>query len=112
MSTKNESEQTPALTEEKARKKPGRQPMTTEAKEAAAKARAAEKEKADNLKPDIYVQYQEDEVDMTALAEAAKADFRKTKKRTLITAMRIYYKPEERAAYYVINDGYEGKIVL
>lgn len=102
----------PAAKEEKVRKRPGRQPMTAEEKEAAARARAAEKEKADNLRPDIFVQYQDGEVDMAALVEAARADFRKTKKRTLVTAMRIYFKPEESAAYYVINDNYEGKITV
>ena len=42
--------------ESKPRKKPGRQPMTPEEKAAAAKARAEEKAKADNMKPEICVQ--------------------------------------------------------
>ena len=112
MRTKRNSEQVPAPTEEKVRRKPGRQPMTAEEKEAAAKVRAAEKEKADNLKPELFIQYQGGEVDMASLVEAAKADFRKTKKRTLVTAMKIYFKPEEQTAYYVINERYEGKILL
>ena len=47
--------------ESKPRKKPGRHPMTPEEKAAAAKARAEEKAKADNLKPEVIVQYQESE---------------------------------------------------
>ena len=94
----------------KPRKKPGRQPMTPQEKAAAAKARAEEKAKADNLKPEVCVQYQESEVSIDALVEAAKADFHKTKKRTLVTAMKLYVKPEEHMAYYVINEGHEGKI--
>jgi len=94
----------------KAKRKPGKQPMTPEEKEAAARARAAEKEKAANLKPELLLQYQGSEIDMAALVEAAKADFHQTKKRTLITALTVYVKPEEHMAYYVINGNYEGKV--
>ena len=94
----------------KPRKKPGRQPMTPEEKAAAAKARAEEKAKADNLKPEVVVQFQENETSITALVEAAKADFHQSKKRTRVTALKLSIKPEERIAYYVINDGHEGKI--
>ena len=112
MRSKKDMEQAAAFKAEKTKRRPGRQPMTAEEKEAAAKARAAEKEKADNLKPELFVQYQGGEVDMATLVEAAKADFHQTKKRTLVTAMKIYFKPEEQAAYYVINEKYEGKIHL
>ena len=47
---------------------------------------------------------------MTALAEAAKADFHSVKKRTLVTDLKLYIKPEEQSAYYVINGDYTGKI--
>ena len=94
----------------KPRKKPGRQPMAPEEKAAAAKARAEEKAKADNLKPEVIVQFQESETFIDALVEAAKADFHKTKKRTLVTAMKLYVKPEEQMAYYVINEDHEGKV--
>lgn len=109
---KKDIEQVTTPTEEKGKKRPGRQPMTAEEKAAAAKARAAEKEKADNLRPELFVQYQGGEVDMASLVEAAKADFCQAKKRTLVTAMKIYFKPEEHAAYYVINERYEGKILI
>lgn len=91
-------------------KKPGRKPMSADEKEAAAKARAEEKAKADSLKPDIIVQFQGNEVDMAALVEAAKADFHSTKKRTLITGLKLYVKPEERMAYYVVNEKFTGSI--
>lgn len=92
------------------KKRPGRKPMTAEEREAAAKLRAAEKEKADNLKPVLILQYQGAYVDMAALAEAAKADFRSQKKRTLITDLKLYVKPEEHTAYYVINGSAKGKV--
>lgn len=84
--------------------------MTAEEKAAAAKARAEEKAKADNLKPTVIMQFQGSEVDLDTLVEAAKADFRQTKKRTLITDLKLYIKPEERTAYYVVNEKYNGSI--
>lgn len=92
------------------KKKPGRKPMTPEQKAAAAKERAEEKAKADNLKPAFIVQFQGSEVDLDALVEAAKTDFRQTKKRTPITDLKLYVKPEERMAYYVVNEKHSGSI--
>ena len=100
----------PKAEETSIKRKPGRQPMTDEEKEAAAKVRAEEKERAENLKPEIVVQYQGGEIDMAALVEAAKADFHEKKKRTLVTALKLYVKPEEHMAYYVINGSHEGKV--
>lgn len=94
------------------RSRPGRPPMTAEEKAAAAKLRAAEKEKARNLKPEILIQYQGTETAVSELEEAAKADFHSAKKRTLITDLKLYIKPEERMAYYVINGSHEGSIPL
>ncbi len=93
-----------------AKKRPGRKPMAAAEKEAAAKARAEEKAKAANLKPEIIVQFQGTDVGMDTLVEAAKADFRKEKKRTRITDLKLYVKPEERMAYYVINGKHNGGI--
>lgn len=55
--------------------------MTPEEKAAAAKARAEEKAKADHLRPEVLVQFQESEASIDALVETAKADIHKTKKR-------------------------------
>lgn len=101
---------TAAAVEPKVKKKAGRKPFTAEEKAAAAKARAESKAKADNLKPTVVVQFQDSEVDLDALVEAAKADFRQAKKRTLITDLKLYVKPEERTAYYVVNEKYTGSV--
>ena len=92
--------------------KPGRKPMTEKEKADAAKKRAEVKAKAQNMKAVVYVQYQESEAEVEALVEAAKADFRTKRKRTPITELKLYVKPEERAAYYVINgnEDFAGKI--
>ena len=92
------------------KKRPGRKPMTEEQKAAAAKARAEEKAKAENMKPEVYVQYQDSEAEMFALIDAVKDAFRQQKKRTLITELKIYVKPEEHMAYYVVNGSFTGSI--
>ena len=99
-----------ATIEKKAKRRGGRKPMTPEEKAAAAETRAAEKAKADNLRPEIVLQYQGDDIAMDTLIEAAKSDFHTSKKRTLITGLKMYVKPEDHMAYYVINDKFEGKI--
>lgn len=88
----------------------GRKPMTPEEKAAAAKVRAEEKAKADSLKTTFIVQFQGSEVDLGTLVEAAKADFQQAKKRTPITGLKLYVKPEEHMAYYVINEKYNGSV--
>ena len=108
MATKKET--TGAVPASEVKKKTGRKPMTAEEKEAAAKARAQEKAKAENLKPEFIVQYQGTDVELATLAEAVKADFRQAKKRTLITEMKLYVKPEEHTVYYVINGDHTGSI--
>ena len=88
--------------------------MTEEQKAASAKLRAAEKEKAKNLKPAICLQYErEADIQMDDLAAAAIADFKSENKRKLVTGLEIYIKPLERAAYYVVNNGaFTGKITF
>ena len=98
--------------EEKAEapKKRSRKPMSKEQKQAMTKARAEAAEKAANLKPSVYVQYQGSEIEVGTLLEAVKADFHSEKKRTRITDLKLYVKPEEQTAYYVINEKFEGKV--
>ena len=101
-----------ATVEKKAKGRGGRKPMTPEQKAAAAEARAAEKAKADNLKPEFIIQYQGNDIVLDTLVDVAKAGFRASKKRTLITGLKLYVKPEDGMAYYVINGTFEGKISL
>lgn len=103
---------TQSVPAEKPKRRAGRQALTPEEKAAAAKARAEEKKKAENMKPEVYVQFQSGEISVDALVDAAKDDFHQTKKRTRVTALKLYIKPEEYTAYYVINDGHEGKITF
>lgn len=99
-------------TEKEAKRRGGRKPMTPEQKAAAAETKAAEKAKADNLKPELIIQYRGNDIALDTLVDAAKADFRASKKRTLVTDIKLYVKPEDGMAYYVINGTFEGKISL
>lgn len=108
MDNKKNAADTDVMSEGK--KRVGRKPMTAAEKEAAAKVRAEEKAKAESLKPEIVVQFQGSDTNMSTLVEAAKTDFHKTKKRTLVTDMKLYVKPEEHMAYYVINEKFTGSI--
>lgn len=106
-----QSEETAAVVSEaSAPKKRTRKPWTEEQEKNAAQKRAAAKEKADNLKSGIFVEYGESQVDARALEEAAIAAFRQEKKRARITELNLYIKPEEHAAYYVINGNFNGKV--
>ena len=96
-------------TTKEAPKKKTRRPASKEQKQTVTKARA-EAAKAADLKPSVYVQYQGAEIEVGALLEAAKADFHSEKKRTRITDLKLYVKPEEQTAYYVINEKFEGKV--
>lgn len=96
-------------TKAEAPKKKTRKPANKEQKPTVAKTRA-EAAKAADLKPSVYVQYQGAEIEVGALLEAVKADFHSEKKRTRITDLKLYVKPEELTAYYVINEKFEGKV--
>ena len=83
-----------------------KQAITESAKALTARERAA------LMKPVLIIQYQEIEANADDLIEAVKADFKKSKPKTPITDLKIYVKPEERAAYYVINETVTGKVTI
>ena len=60
--------------------------------------------------PAIVVQYSGAEIDTSTLTETAVAQFRMVKKRAGIRDIKLYVKPEENAAYFVINGDFTGKI--
>ena len=60
--------------------------------------------------PEIVVQYSGTEVETAALTDAAVAQFRAAKKRAGIKEIKLYVKPEDRAAYFVINGDFSGKV--
>lgn len=100
--------QTKAPTPE--RKKSGPKPLTEAQKKARAEQRAETMKKAENMVPAVILQYQGSDMDLQDLIESVKTAFKGQHKRTLITDMKIYIKPEEHAAYYVINGSFDGKV--
>ena len=60
--------------------------------------------------PEIVVQYSGNEISSASLTTAAVEQFRSVKKRAKISEIKLYVKPEEHTAYYVINGDFSGKI--
>jgi len=75
------------------------------------KAASAGKKAATAIIPEVYLQWQGRETLCSEIVDRAKADFRTENSNAVILSCRVYLKPEDGAAYYVINDK-EGKIVL
>lgn len=87
----------------------------TEAAEAAVKAvETTAKKAAAAVKKteDVFVQYGEKEVKVAEIVDAAKAAFKEANGRKAIKTVEVYVKPEESAAYYVINSEFTGKVDL
>lgn len=78
-------------------------------KETAKKAETAVK-KAVAPKETVYVQFAGSEVDVKALVDAAKAEFKANNTNAKIADLKVYVKPEEHAAYYVVNGDVNGKV--
>ena len=60
--------------------------------------------------PEVYVEYGGNQYNITDVVERAKADYRTTHK-VGVQSCKVYVKPEEGAAYYVINK-VSGKLEL
>jgi len=81
----------------------------TAAKKTAAKAAAKTKavvEKAAE-KDVIYLEFADKQIDVAALVEAAKEDY-KAKGHRAPKSVKLYIKPEEGVAYYTVNDKGDG----
>lgn len=90
-------------------------PTVKKAVKAGSEAAQAVKETAKKVspkKPEYYVQFNGREINMEDLSDKAKAAFKEDHKRTAVLSCRIYLKPEDNAAYYVVNDTYFGRVDL
>ena len=77
-------------------------------KMAQAKAKEASREAVSAVTPMVYIQYGDKEIVCDELIERVRADYKANNKGT-VRSVKLYVKPEENTAYYVIN-GKEGKI--
>lgn len=63
------------------------------------------------MKTSLFIEYGTNQVeDKTLIAKAKEAWTAEGNKVKDIKTLNIYVKPEENAAYYVINDNVDGKI--
>ena len=82
-----------------------------ETKETAKPAR--EKAAKEELKPEVFIQYQGNEAIVADVIEKAKNEFVADGHRaSSIKSLQVYLKPEEFAAYYVINQKFAGRVDL
>lgn len=90
------------------KKKPGRKPGAKNT----AKADKTEAKKVEK-KDEVFVQFAGEEFVVEEVMEKAKAAYVAEGHRvSAIKSVRLYIKPEERKAYYVINDKAAGSIDL
>lgn len=86
-------------------------PTAAEEKAAAKKtAKTTARRVRPPLTPEVYVESGTQQYNVTDIVERAKADYRATHK-VGVQSCRIYIKPEEGVAYYVVNK-VEGKLPL
>ena len=91
---------------EKEAKKPGRKPGLKNK----SAAKPAKKEEAVT---EIYVQYGPGESSVATVVEKIKAEYVEQGHRaSSIKSLKVYLKPEDRSAYYVINDKVAGRVDL
>lgn len=80
----------------------------TDTKKAQAKKTAA---KTEVKKENIILQFAGKEIEMDSVIASAKADF-KANNKGCVRSLNVYVKPEENAAYYVVNGKTTGKVEL
>lgn len=82
-------------------------------KKAAARTRKTVEEAAEAaiVKPDVYVQFFGRQVDVAEVTEKAKADYKASNSKP-IHSLKLYIKPEDNMAYYVINEADCGRVDL
>ena len=106
-----ETKAEPAKVEEKAEKKTEKKaaPKKTVAKKAPAKKAP----KAEAAAPEVYIQCFGRDGSLQTVEERIKAAFVEQGHRaSSIKSMKVYLKPEEHSAYYVINDNFAGRVDL
>lgn len=75
--------------------------------------KTAKKAVKEELKPEVFIQYQGREAIVAEAIEKAKAEFVADGQRvSSIKSLQVYLKPEEYAAYYVINQKFAGRVDL
>ena len=113
---KKQVEKKTAAKKEEAPKTRGRKPAAAKADTAKTAEKPAAKttaKKTAKFEPEVIVQYQGNEAEQAEIVERIKAQFVSEGHRAgNIKSLKVYIKPEDGAAYYVINDKNAGKVNL
>ncbi|MGN0384016.1 MAG: DUF6465 family protein [Eubacterium sp.] len=90
------------------------EPKKAEPKKAAAKKTTTKAAKKSETKATVYVQYLGKEFEAKAVLDAAKSAYIKETgaKEADIKTIDLYIKPEDNAAYYVVNGKSAGSVAL
>lgn len=68
---------------------------------------------SENVCETIYLQFNGKEVPLSTIRSAIKEDYSKAKAgKDKATDIKIYLKPEDCKAYYVINEDYAGEVLI
>jgi hypothetical protein len=103
-----EEESAPAAEEKPERKRPGRKPGSKN--KAAKEDKDAKKELTS---PEVFIQFGAGESSVQAVVEKIRAEYVAQRHRaSAIKSLKVYLKPEDNAAYYVINEKVAGKVDL
>ena len=95
-----------------AAEKSAKKPAAKEKTAAKAEDKAAKTAKtAASPKETVKLQFGSDEYDLAEIKKAVEADY-KGKFKGRVKSVEIYVKPEDRAAYYVVNSDFSDKIDL
>ena len=112
-------EETKTVAEVAAEAEPAAETKTVAEEKPAKKTRAPRGSKTvkkavkEELKPEVFIQYQGREAMVADAIEKAKAEFVADGHRvSTIKSLQVYLKPEEDAAYYVINPKFAGRVDL
>ena len=105
----------PAKAEEKkpAEKKPAAKTAANNTPKKRGPKPGSKKAVKEALKPEVIIQHQGREASLEDAIEKAKGEFVAAGHRvSSIKSLQVYVKPEEEAAYYVINQKFAGRVDL
>ena len=99
-------------TAKKAQAKPAAKKETKKAEPKKATKRTTKKKEPVEVIQEVYFEYNGEQILSTSLVERVKEAYKNEGHRiSSIKSLRLYINPNERRAYYVINDIAEGKFI-
>ncbi len=106
-----EEKKAPVVEEKKATEKAPAKKTTT--KKTTTKTTTKRTTKKKEVQPEVYIQFSGNESIVDAITKKAKDQFiAEGHKEEDIKSLKIYLKPEDNAAYYVVNNENAGKVDL